>query len=192
MTPSNRSNVTLSTLTSFDLEAAYRVFKKSIPDAFEKEGLGQLIDDIHQEIEYKKSLLHASLERTDSGIYFLLAKRDETVIGTISFGPCGEDVKACTHNQLDGVGELGGLYVLPEYQDQGVGSALIKAMATHLKEQGIEQFCLDSGFRRAQRRWTRKFGEPHTVVQDYWGPDSVHMVWLCRVNDYVDNVIGEV
>jgi GNAT superfamily N-acetyltransferase len=84
------------------------------------------------------------------------------------------------------VGELGSLYVLPSYQGQGVGSALIKGMAISLKKQGIDQFCLDSGYKRAQKRWLRKFGEPYKTVKDYWGPDSVHMVWLCKINDYVD------
>jgi GNAT superfamily N-acetyltransferase len=82
------------------------------------------------------------------------------------------------------VGELGSLYVLPSYQGLGVGSTLIKELMAYLSKQGIEQFCLDSGYQRAQVKWLRKFGEPYKVVKDYWGPDSVHMVWLCKVSDY--------
>jgi len=87
---------------------------------------------------------------------------------------------------LDHLGELGSLYVAPSYQNQGIGSALIKEMMIFLKEQGIEQFCLDSGYKRAQTRWLRKFGEPYKVVKDYWGPDSIHMVWLCNVNGFLE------
>ena len=88
----------------------------------------------------------------------------------------------CTGHQLDAVGELGSLYILPEYQGQGIGSALIGELLEFLREQGIDRFCLDSGYQRAQRRWLQKFGEPYITVKDYWGPDSVHMVWLCTVS----------
>jgi GNAT superfamily N-acetyltransferase len=135
---------------------------------------------------HKKHLLDASLGLTASDVYFLIAKLDDTVVGTISFGPCGEDIKKCTENQLDNIGELGSLYVLPRHQGQGVGSLLINAIVAHLYEQGIDQFCLDSGYKRAQKRWLRKFGEPYKVVKDYWGPDYDHMIWLCKVSDFID------
>lgn len=166
-----------------DIKAAYRVFEASIPDAYEKEGLGHLKEDIHREIEHKKHLLDDSMSSPNSKPYVLLAKHEETVVGTISFGPCGEDIKKCTGNQLDRIGELGSLYVLPSFQGQGVGSALIHTLLTYLSEQGIEQFCLDSGYKRAQKKWLRKFGEPYKVVKDYWGPGFDHMIWLCKVHD---------
>jgi GNAT superfamily N-acetyltransferase len=80
---------------------------------------------------------------------------------------------------------LGSLYVLPHFQGKGVGSALIQSMITFLHELGVEQFCLDSGFKSAQKRWLRKFGEPYKIAKDFWGEGSDHMVWLCQVTDYV-------
>nr|WP_313640695.1 GNAT family N-acetyltransferase [Paenibacillus sp.] len=35
---------------------------------------------------------------------------------------------------MDHLGELGSLYVVPSYQGQGIGSALIKEMMNFLKE----------------------------------------------------------
>jgi len=116
---------------------------------------------------------------------FMLAKTGDLVIGTISYGPCGDDIKICTDNQLDAVGEVGSIYVLPEYYGQGVASALIGAMAAYLYQSGVEQFCLDSGYKHAQKRWLRKFGEPYKIAKDYWGEGSDHMIWLCKVIDYV-------
>ena len=171
--------------TKKDIKSAYSVFEITITDAFEKEGLGYLKEDILKEIEYKKNLFTYSLENPDSNIYFLVAKIDDKVIGTISFGPCGSDIKKCTNNQLDGVGELGSLYVLPNFQDKGVGSALIYSMIKYLHELGVKQFCLDSGYKHAQRKWLRKFGEPYIIEKDYWGKDFDHMVWLCNVDDYI-------
>ena len=179
------NGLVITNLTQADIKSTFRVFETSIPDAFEKEGFGLSKEIIHREIEHKKHLLDASLDTMDSNIYFINAKLEETVVGTISFGPCGEDIEKCTENQLDDVGELGSLFVLPPYQGQGVGSALINAMVAHLYKQGLDQFCLDSGYKRAQKRWLRKFGEPYKVVKDYWGPDIDHMIWLCKVIDYI-------
>jgi N-acetylglutamate synthase-like GNAT family acetyltransferase len=180
------NNLVISNVSESDILPACRVFEQSIPDAFEQEGLGHLKEDIQQEIEHKKQLLHKSLNLADANISFLIAKVNEEVIGTISFGSCGEEIRLCTANQLDDVGELGSLYVLPSCQGQGVGSALIKAMVSHLNKQGIDQFCLDSGYKRAQTKWLRKFGEPYTVAKDYWGHGSDHMVWQCKVSDFIE------
>lgn len=168
-----------------DLPSAYRVFEASITDAFLKDGLGHLKEDLLNEIEYKKSLLTDSVENADSDMLFMLAKTGDLVIGTISYGPCGDDIKICTNHQLDAVGEVGSIYVLPEYYGQGVASALIGAMAAYLYQSGVEQFCLDSGYKHAQKRWLRKFGEPYKIAKDYWGEGSDHMIWLCKVIDYV-------
>ncbi|WHY17587.1 GNAT family N-acetyltransferase [Paenibacillus sp. G2S3] len=177
---------TISTLTEGDYVSACRVFEESISDAFNKEGLGHLLEDIQSETDHKKQKALSSLEQANSGNYLFIAKFDETVVGTISYGPCGETIQTCAEHQLDHLGELGSLYVLPSYQGQGIGSALIKKMMIFLNEQGIEQFCLDSGYKRAQIKWQRKFGEPYKVVKDYWGPDSDHMVWLCNVSDHLE------
>lgn len=187
-------------LTAEDREEACRVFEQTIPEAFAAEGLGHLhlIEDIREEIEGKIQLVDAALgaapgfdsrgdgpQAVESPVFFLAAKIAREVVGIISFGPCGKEIRECTQHALDEVGELGSLYVLSAYQGQGIGSALIEAMAKALRERGIERFCLDSGYKRAQQKWLRKFGEPYAVAKDYWGPGQDHMVWLCQVEDYV-------
>lgn len=179
--------ITIQPLTSSDMESAWRVFETSITNAFTQEGLGSLHEDIRDEIEHKKAMLHFALHpdnNKESSVFFLLAKREDTVVGTISYGPCGEEIQECTDHQLNHVGELGSLYVLPEVQGQGIGSALIHALATELQRSEITQFCLDSGYRIAQKKWQRKFGEPYAVAKNYWGEGTDHMVWLCNVKDF--------
>lgn len=174
-------NYSIVPLTEADYRSTCQVFEASITDAFEQEDLGHLQEDIQGEIDDKQKKARSSLEQVNSDTLFLVAKADDKVVGTISYGPCGEAIQICAEHQLDHLGEVGSLYVMPSYQNQGIGSALIKELMYLLKEQGIEQFCLDSGYTRAQVRWQRKFGEPYKIVKDYWGPDSAHMVWRCEV-----------
>lgn len=180
-------------LNSTDVEGAYLVFERSITQAFNQEGLGSLQDDMKDEIEHKKSLLQSTLhpdkssESTDTGSFFLLAKSGNNVVGTISYAPCGEEIRILSENRLNHIGELGSLYILPEVQGQGLGSMLIQALATELQKRGVKQFCLDSGYRTAQKKWKRKFGEPYTVARNYWGEGTDHMVWLCNVKDFAAN-----
>ncbi|WP_440117821.1 GNAT family N-acetyltransferase [Paenibacillus sp. QZ-Y1] len=179
--------ISILPLTSSDLEGAYQVFETSIPFAFNQEGIGSLHEDIQGEIEHKKALLHSALHSDNtkkSNVFFLLAKRDDRIVGTISFGPCGKEIQECTDHQLNNIGELGSLYVLPEVQGQGIASALIQALVTELQRRGIQQFCLDSGYRTAQKKWQRKFGEPYAVAKNYWGEGTDHIVWLCEVKDF--------
>ncbi|GLX67314.1 GNAT family N-acetyltransferase [Paenibacillus glycanilyticus] len=177
--------IEITPFTPADLDSAYHLFKRSIPDTFEKEGLtAAFTDEIQQEVDGKKQMLHDAIV-DEASVRFLVARMDGNVIGAISIGPCKEDVIRCTEGKLSNILELGSLYVMPEYQGQGIGSALIHEMITSLAERGIEHFCLDSGYRNAQMRWLRKFGKPYVTVQDYWGPDLPHMVWHCNVADYL-------
>lgn len=51
----NKSNqMAISTLSPDDFESTCSVFEISIPDAFEKEGLDHLQDDIQSEIDHKR------------------------------------------------------------------------------------------------------------------------------------------
>ncbi|MBB6021191.1 GNAT superfamily N-acetyltransferase [Paenibacillus sp. JGP012] len=181
--------VTITPLTTADVEGAYEVFETTIPAAFSQEGLGSLLEDIWNEITHKKSRVQAFLQRdlnseAANTPMFLVARNEGKVVGTISYGPCGDAIRDCTNHRLDQIGELGTLYVLPELHGQGIASALIAALVTELQRRGITQFCLDSGYRIAQQKWRQKFGEPYAVVNNYWGEGADHMVWLCEVQDF--------
>lgn len=177
--------ITIRNARLSDAGLACRVFDAAIPEAFEQEGLGHLIEDIADELAKKRKVLQACLGEDSVSCWFLVALHRDNIIGTISYGPCGEDILNCTGNALGNVGELGSLYIMPEYQGQGIGSALIRAAANRMAGQGIRRFSLDSGYRIAQQKWLNKFGKPYAVVPNYWGPESAHMVWLCEVKDYI-------
>jgi len=179
------NNLSITKFTKDDIKSVYTVFELSIADAFHKEGIEDCEEDIIIQVEEKKKLINSLLDNKESGLYFLVAKVDDNVIGTISFGPCGDAIKNSTNNELNSIGELGSLYILPDYQDKGVGTALINSMIKYIHGLGIKEFCLDSGYSGAQKRWTRKFGKPYKIAKDYWGEEADNMVWLCRVSDYL-------
>lgn len=168
-----------------DLKSAFEVFDESIRDAFDKEGLQELSQLMQEEIRLKKDLLRQSVEETDTDTFFLIAKAGDLVTGTISYGPIGKEIRDCTGGRLDHLGELGSLYVRPDDQDRGTGRLLIKELTRYLHESGISEFCLDSGYKRAQKKWMRKFGDPYLIVKDYWGEGSDHMIWVCRTDDHI-------
>jgi len=168
-----------------DLKSAFEVFEKSIKDAFVKEGLQDLSQLMLEEIELKKNLLKRSVAEDDADTFFLVAKKGNLVTGTISYGPIGKEIRDCTGGALDHLGELGSLYVLPEYQEKGTGRLLIKELARYLHQSGISEFCLDSGYKRAQKKWMRKFGVPYLIMKDYWGEGSDHMIWVCSTCDHI-------
>lgn len=189
--------IVIAPLTPADRDEACRVFERTIPEAFAGEGLGHLMEEIREEVNGKKKLVDMALripanlairpsspQAAEVPVIFLVARSAREVVGTISFGPCGKEIAECTRHALDDVGELGSLYVLPDYQGQGIGSAFIQTMAKELKERGIQRFYLDSGYKKAQQKWQRKFGEPYAVAKNYWGPGQDHLVWLCNVEDY--------
>lgn len=56
-----------------------------------------------------------------------VTKGDHKIIGVISFGPARRD-------KYDGYGEIYSLYVLPEYQHQGIGKKLFQTALNALKQ----------------------------------------------------------
>jgi GNAT superfamily N-acetyltransferase len=73
--------------------------------------------------------------------------------------------------------------VSPGYQKKGIGNLLLQEMYRTLQYIGVEEFCLDSGYRSAQAIWRGKFGEPDYVMKDYWGDGFHHMIWKLNVNN---------
>lgn len=118
-----QKDITIRNALPSDVELACRVFELAIPGAFEQEGLGHLCEDISDELIKKRMMLRTCLGGESASRWFLVALHQEVIVGTISYGPCGQDILNCTGNTLEEVGVLGSLYVVPEYQTQGMGSA---------------------------------------------------------------------
>lgn len=156
-------------------------FKMVITDTYQKEGIGHLGKDIENEIISKNTILLNDLESDGQERYFLIAFMDGCIVGTIEYGPPNEMIISGSNHVLADVVEVGTVYVHPDLQRQGIGTQLLHEMYTVLKSKGIDEFCLDSGYKQAQVVWKKKFGEPTYLLIDYWGEGSHHMIWKVKL-----------
>ncbi|MGX6445658.1 GNAT family N-acetyltransferase [Neobacillus sp. K501] len=157
-------------------------FRAVIIDTFTREGIGEKLDDIEAEINIKNHYLETDFASNGEKRYFLIALTDEQIIGSIEYGPASELINTCTNNALMELPEIGTVFVHPDFQKKGVGNQLLKAMYARLQNIGMGEFCLDSGYPRAQTIWKKKFGEPDYLLKDYWGEGFDHMIWSVRFN----------
>lgn len=167
-----------------DFEELMQLFITVVEDTFKREGLSDLSDDRESEIESKKRYLQSDLDSNGEQRYFLIAvDQHHRIVGTIEYGPASGLIHECTNGTWDGLQEVGTVFVLPEYQGRGIGTLLWSAMLLIFLGRGIHEFCLDSGYVRAQAIWRKKFGEPEYWLKDYWGPGHDHMIWRKNVRD---------
>lgn len=168
-----------------DAESINDFFHVVINDTYAKEGLGDRLKDIQDEIETKKEFLQSDLSQALNHRHFLIALNEGKIIGTIEFGSPNEIIRNLPGDPYKELLEIGSLFVHPGYQGRGIGSKLLHAMFMTLKEQGVEEFCLDSGYTKAKQIWRKKFGEPAYLLKDYWGQGFDHLIWHVRVSDFI-------
>ncbi|ENQ3077045.1 GNAT family N-acetyltransferase [Bacillus cereus] len=168
-----------------DIEDINQFFITTIKDTFAREGLSELLDDIENEIEIKKEYLKCDFNSNGENRYFLIAvdTNCNKIIGTIEYGPVSELINTRTNKALKDLPEIGTVFVHPNYQKRGIGNLLLNAMFLTLLSGGIKEFCLDSGYKNAQKVWKKKFGEPNFLLKDYWGKGYDHMIWKRCIRD---------
>lgn len=168
-----------------DIENINAFFSLVINDTYTKEGLEDRLLDIHEEIETKIGFLQSDLAESLNHRHFLIAFHEDKVMGTIEYGPPNEIIRNLPEDPYKDLVEIGSVFVHPAYQGQGIGSKLLHAIFLTLQEQGIKEFCLDSGYTKAKKIWLKKFGKPAHILKDHWGPGFDHMIWLASVSELI-------
>lgn len=168
-----------------DIKQLNEFFRIVIIDTFNKEGIGEKSEDINDEIKVKEKYLESDFESNGEKRYFLIALDGDKIIGSIEYGPASNLISDCTNNTFKELNEIGTVFVHPNYQRIGVGNLLLNKMYFTLKNKGIEEFCLDSGYISAQKIWKKKFGKPDYLLKDYWEEGYDHMIWRIRVSEQV-------
>ncbi|QFT89537.1 Acetyltransferase (GNAT) family protein [Bacillus sp. THAF10] len=167
--------------TKEDVENLHQFFTIVITDTFQKEGIGDQVYDIQQEIETKKAYIKSDLESGGNKRYFLIATLHNEIIASIEYGPVSELIIECTHGAFQDLIEVGTVFVHPNHQRQGIGVRMLEAMNQQLKKQGIREYCLDSGYKTAQQIWQNMFGVPDYLMKDYWDEGFHHMIWKIKI-----------
>ncbi|MFC7371640.1 GNAT family N-acetyltransferase [Fictibacillus iocasae] len=160
-----------------DTPALHDFFRTVLTDTYQKEGLGDRHDDLENELQEKERYLAADFASLGRDRYFLAAFLNGNVVGTIEYGPASHLITSHADVSYRDIKEIGTVYVHPDFQGRGIGSQLVESISAALIEIGEEVCCLDSGFKEAQKIWTRKFGEPDYLLHDYWGKGDDHMIW---------------
>ncbi|MEH7121777.1 GNAT family N-acetyltransferase [Bacillus sp. JJ1773] len=178
-------NIEIRRPTAENIRELNHFFRVVITDTFSKEGIGEMLEDIEDEIEAKKKYLNLDFESDGEKRYFLIALDRDRIIGSIEFGQASELINHCTNHALKDLVEVGTVFVHPDFQRKGIGNRLLDAMFFTLLNKGIEEFCLDSGYTTAQKIWKKKFGEPQYLLKNYWGEGYDHMIWRINVKEFV-------
>lgn len=175
-------NINITRPQKEDVEELNRLFAAGILDAFHQDGIDDN-DGIRVEVEKQLSLLQQDLESQGSEVYFLLARTEAEIVGTIAYGEPNNLIRDNLAIDWQGIPEITSVYVLPAFQGQGVGTLLFNSILCCLQYKNVAKFCLDGGYKKSQRFWIKRLGDPTVTLKDYWGKGLDHLIWLRNLQD---------
>lgn len=138
-------------------------------------------EDSQVEINTLEDSLKKDYASQGKEVYFLIALHQQQVVGTIAYGPANTIIQQ--HLKSPPL-EVKAAYILPDFQNQGIGSKLYRAILQELQKQAVNSYCLDSGYPQAQSFWRKKLGEPSHLILNYWGEGIHHMIWQSELVSY--------
>lgn len=176
-------NIQIRRLQERDMEQVLNFFRMVSIDTYEKNGISNYEEAIEDELRTKARYLEQDVNTNGRERHFLLALDGDQVVGTIGLYIANHVAVKLTDGAVEGLYEVGTVYIAPEYQRRGIGKLLMKAMMLVCNARQINQFCLDSGFATAQSVWLHMLGEPTYLFENYWGEGAHHMIWLSSTED---------
>jgi N-acetylglutamate synthase-like GNAT family acetyltransferase len=181
-------NVDISYAKIEERDLINEFFRYVLMDTFINNEISELVDTLNDEIEDKRRCLEQAFESAGKERCFLIAKHKGFIVGSVEYGPPNDLILSCTNGELRMLTEIGTVFVHPEYQKKGIGSQLLISILLEMKKSGIEEFCLDSGYKIAQRIWISKLGRPQYHLKDYWGKNADHMIWRKNVDEVLSGM----
>jgi len=169
-----------------DFNQIHQLYSITVKNNFQQEGILDspkgLIESV---IEGLIKLLKQDFDSNGKEEYHLIAKNKDTIVGTIAYGKPNQIILDNLKLNSSKTPEIKSVYILPEFQNKGIGSLLFKNILTHLSKNGIKDFCLDSGYRNAQQFWKRKLGDPSFILDKYWTFENHHMIWQVQIEELI-------
>jgi len=165
-----------------DIHQIEELFALTIKDNFKEEGIiDPLGKDANKEIDALKKAIRNYFESNKAENFFLIASYGNEILGTIAYGEPNNLIYENLKIDYKNVPEIKSVYILPKYQNRGIGTLLLGEILVVLKENQVKYFCLDSGYKKAQNYWRKRLGKPSHILNEYWGKESHHMIWHCNV-----------
>lgn len=167
------------------LEELEKLFQSVIKNTFIQDGIWDDTDWIREEVSKQITFINKDLNSWGADIYFLLAKCEDKIVGTIWYASASnnEFIKSNLEQDIVWVQEITSVYVLPEYQKKGIGSILLNAILVSLLHKWVSSICLDWGYVQSQKVWTKKFGQPNFVSKNHFGEWLDYMIWYRNISD---------
>lgn len=133
----------------------------------------------------EKIISHLSLLRDyfagKNSISFLIAKKDNDIIGTVAYGPARSKIrKYVPKAEVQNLLEIKCLYVCKNFHGQGVGNTLWNSIKMQMYKKGYRSACLASSFKEAQNMWSKKIGSPTIVIDNDITTNKKYMIWKFR------------
>lgn len=171
-------NIIISRPVKKEKEKLKNFFTEVIIHTFKNYGYyDKYKQDIDYEVGKQTTALEQDLTSNGSFSYFLIARDRDKIVGTIAYGPPNSDIKKYYKDDLKNIPEIKSVYIAPEYQGKGIGTKLFDEMIKVLRKKGFSEFCLDSGYPKAQQFWKNKLGNPVKIVFDRWDAGNDYMIW---------------
>ena len=167
-----------------DLDNIHQLFSLTIENNFHEEKISDPSGSFQKSIVNDLvNTLKKDYKSNGKDEFHLIAKNEDMIIGIIAFGSINSIIIENTKlGSLTTIPELKSVYVLPNFQNTGIGNILLKNIVKCLIEKGYKEFCLDSGYTNAQRYWKKKFGAPTYILDQYWTPKNDHMIWHVKID----------
>lgn len=157
-----------------DKKKASRLFEDCLTELISREGISES-GLLEAELMRLNAAVEASLETQYAQLF--VAEESGILLGTIGLMPAGP--LAIAHAGAEAADlEMGCVYVNPVFQRNGVGNFLFHTAREQAKNAAASRFFLDAGFSSSRTYWTKRLGEPSVILQDFWGPDQPHALWV--------------
>ena len=117
-----------------DLAAIKKHLEYTISDTFKIAGVYEsAYDEYLEELEYQMEQIQKDMLTNGEEEYFLLAKNNDKIIGTIGLGQPNPVIKKYCKSLDKKSKEIKAVYVNPEFQKKSIGSQLLTKMMQYLK-----------------------------------------------------------
>ncbi len=163
-----------------EVEEVFSLVQRVIEDSFVWEGFNDMgMTDVYDiELQIQKDRIE---EYKKTGMpYFLVAKEDGKIVGTIAYMHPGKAVQMALdeqNKQSESVVEVIASYVDPALQRKGIGAQLLSKLLEELQKTAYVSYAVSTGYKKGMLFWQKQLGDADVVLKGYYGSIDC-FVWI--------------